>query len=251
MRALSAKDVNLRWPKDAMARPFMVIDGAVIPEPVPEAFAHGRQARVPLISGANSDEHSARGPAASLDAWKRELQSEFGSHWERLFQAYGGEENFTRASRRLPTQKGFNWCNWIWASDHAATSGAPTFAYHFSHAPPLPEGATFAEAGTGPLGAFHTAEIPYVFGTLRNRPWPWRDEDFALSQIMSSYWLNFATTGDPNGPGLPRWPTLDPRAPTTMLFDGAAPRAGAQPDRALLDLWDETFARAGDARCAR
>ncbi len=56
------------------------------------------------------------------------------------------------------------------------------------------------------MGAFHSDEIEYVFGTLDSRPeMAIRPEDRALSDRMMQYWTNFARTGDPNGAGLPRW----------------------------------------------
>ncbi|MER7805460.1 carboxylesterase family protein [Streptomyces parvulus] len=34
------------------------------------------------------------------------------------------------------------------------------------------------------------------------------ERDHALRDQMSGYWINFVRTGNPNGPGLPPWPTV-------------------------------------------
>jgi para-nitrobenzyl esterase len=58
------------------------------------------------------------------------------------------------------------------------------------------------------IGARHAGEIEYVFGTLElSLPKvPWEPSDRKLSEAMTTYWSNFARSGDPNGPGLPTWP---------------------------------------------
>ena len=91
-------------------------------------------------------------------------------------------------------------------TDRATTAHTPAFAYYFDRAIPWPERPEF--------GAFHTSEVPYVFGTLDVLKRPWTDVDRALSRTMMSYWVNFAATGDPNGAGIPRWPAFDPAHPS-------------------------------------
>lgn len=54
-------------------------------------------------------------------------------------------------------------------------------------------------------GAFHSAELWYVFGTL-DRCWrPMAAADYRLSERMISYWTNFAKNGHPNGDRLEAW----------------------------------------------
>ena len=73
------------------------------------------------------------------------------------------------------------------------------------------------------MGASHGAEIPYVFDNLDavpdfgRRP-EYTAEDRALAQLMHRYWMNFVKTGDPNGEGLPLWPSKND-APGHMRFD--------------------------------
>ncbi len=66
------------------------------------------------------------------------------------------------------------------------------------------------------FGAFHTAEVPYVLNTLTRSDRPFTAADRRIAATLSSYWANFATTGDPNGTGLPRWPEVDAATAMTM-----------------------------------
>ena len=133
----------------------------------------------------------------------------------------------------------FVWQNWTWARLHAARDGPPSYYYHFSHAPPLPADAVVAEQS---LGAFHGAEIPYVFRHLAARDWPWTPYAHELSEVISSYWTRFAAAGDPNGPGAEPWPRFGAEAPVAMHF-GEAVRCGAIPRAEQLAFWDAYYAR--------
>ena len=59
--------------------------------------------------------------------------------------------------------------------------------------------------GTDKAGAFHSAELWYMFNTL-GRSWrPFTPADFDLSERMMDYWTNFAKYGNPNGPTQGSW----------------------------------------------
>jgi para-nitrobenzyl esterase len=62
------------------------------------------------------------------------------------------------------------------------------------------------------VGAFHGAEYSYVFGT-HDDYMATTDVDLKLSTVMQRYWINFATTGNPNGEGLPEWPMFQHPGP--------------------------------------
>lgn len=71
---------------------------------------------------------------------------------------------------------------------------APVYMYYFTRRLPGDS-----------AGAFHSAELWYVFNTL-SRCWrPWEDRDRELADRVAGYWTNFAKNGDPNAPALPRW----------------------------------------------
>ena len=80
-------------------------------------------------------------------------------------------------------------------------SGQHVFVYRFDR--------TIPGKGEAELGAFHSLEVPYVFGSLSDREWQWLPttlDDASLSDLLQTYWTNFAKTSNPNASGLPNWP---------------------------------------------
>jgi para-nitrobenzyl esterase len=109
----------------------------------------------------------------------------------------------------------------------------PVYFYHFTRVPPGPQ----AEE----LGAYHAAEITYVFNGLGRSDRPYTDIDQAVADAMSSYWVNFAATGDPNGEGLPEWPVYDSESDPYMDFgDTVEARYGLYPE--AYELWGRFYA---------
>lgn len=61
------------------------------------------------------------------------------------------------------------------------------------------------------------------------------------SSLISSYWVNFAKTGDPNGSGLPAWPAFTEQDQKGMVFD-TAPGARPVPNLDKLKAYDAYIA---------
>lgn len=111
----------------------------------------------------------------------------------------------------------------LWSADQMKRSGA-VYTYYFDHPIPWPAHPEF--------GAFHTSEVPYIFENLKLLDRPWTPIDWKLSETMSSYWSNFAKSGNPNGTGLSQWAPYNPKNHTTMeLGDRAGPMPEAGPQK--------------------
>lgn len=222
---------------------WVIVDGHAIPASPHEIFSKGQQNDTPLLTGANGAEGSAQPtPVVDLASFEAECRARFGDLGDAIIDTYGARaaSDIENLARFAFGQRGFNWQNWTQLRLHARTARSPAFGYHFNRVQPFPPGAAYVENAADRLGAFHTAEIPYVFQTLHTRNWPWTDADGAMADAMASYWVNFAAHGDPNGAGLPHWPRYEAAVDKVMIL-GDAPTAGAMPDRDRLDFWDRHF----------
>ncbi len=181
-----------------------VIEPYVLPLSPYEAFASGQQNDVPLLIGSNAEEARAlvdvsHETAATFD---HDLEQSVGQLPPTLVTAYphATDEEARQAQLSLERDLRFGWDMWAWARLQAGTGKSPVFYYSFRQQPPFPASSVYAG-----WGASHFAELWYVFNHLDQSSWNWTTGDRKLAEEMSSYWVNFARSGDPNGPGLPAW----------------------------------------------
>ncbi len=192
--ALALKDYRF-WPN---------VDGYFCPRDVPAIYADGKQAHVPLLAGWNTDEKSAASffgkDPMTKEAYEAQVRKLYGDRADEVLKLYPAdtEEQMKESARDLAGDQFIAYSTWKWLDQQLSTGGSPVYRYHFEQAPP-------PEPGRQSRGAFHSADIKYVFETLDSEKLPWTEEDRKTSDLMSSYWTNFAKTGDPNGAGLPKW----------------------------------------------
>jgi para-nitrobenzyl esterase len=200
-----------------------IIDGYFLPSAPAEIFARGEQAHIPLLAGWNRDEGSAKQffgeEAVSKENYAAEVRREFGDSAADALKLFPGDtlEQVTSSAGLLSTAKWIALGTWSWIEAHLRTGGAPVYRYQFDEAPPRasedfeadpnnPNWAPAAKVTPNSL-AYHSAEIEFVFGTLKSKKGePWRAEDFRVSELMGTYWTNFAKSGNPNGTGVANWP---------------------------------------------
>lgn len=192
-------------------------DGWVIPTTDPAD-------QVPLMVGFTADDLGARGgftatTAPTLANYESNAKRLYGEQTAEFLKLYpAAADGDVTAMQQTAGRDRARVSMHVWAGDQAAASRR-VYTYYFDRAIPWPAHPEF--------GAFHTADVPYVFQTINRLDRPWESVDRQLSDTMSSYWTNFAKKGDPNGAGLPPWPAHDAAKPETMQL-GA--RVGAMPD---------------------
>jgi para-nitrobenzyl esterase len=229
LRAKSAEELQQKGRGSGM-----IIDGWFIPEDLSTVFLQGRQNALDILVGSNKDEGTffqGRGPAATPEqavAQAKQRWGDLADEYLKLYPANTPEE--TTASSLARFRDELAWHQRTYAKLQEKL-GKKVYLYYFTHEPPSP-------AGQPSRGATHGAEATYVFNTPSRL---WTDADKALGEQLSSYWTNFAATGDPNGKGLPKWaPFSSKDNPQPMIL---GEKVEIQPDAQRIALFDKLYAR--------
>jgi len=226
--------VNAKLPsrEPGMTANSPTVDGRAIPNHPWDPAAPGLSASIPLLIGyARTEETLYDRPTPetlALDDAGLKLRAE---------KRIGGDPGRVIEIYRKAHPDATPWDLWILiATDHprgtysrelakrkAVQGGAPAFAYRFDWETP---------EGGGHMRSPHTVEIPFVFNNIKiagplisKMP-----EAHALAGKVSAAWVSFARTGNPNTPGLPKWPGYSATARDTMLFNNDS-RVVQDPDR--------------------
>jgi len=217
-----------------------VFDGDVLPGDQYELYQAKRFNDTAVLIGTNSDEGALFAPPGATPAlFEQFVRPGFARHADAILAAYphATNEEAAKATRDLLRDATFAWPTWAWAMLQTKHGMGKAFVYYFDHRTPQ-----------SPSGANHAAEIGYVFKNLGSPgggpvglQGPPRAEDVAMSDLLSSYWVNFAKTGDPNGPGLPTWPAFSVAAQSAMHFDTKS-SARPVPNMTQLKALDAYFA---------
>ncbi|MHA1991677.1 MAG: carboxylesterase/lipase family protein [Candidatus Hodarchaeales archaeon] len=209
------------------------IDGEYILGHPLELIRKGAAAEVDLLVGTNLNESTSMKPDPDGDSNFKEV-SENGMHnWIKLvMKAIGQNENkaesLINAYRETRKDEGSLSAQAVmdaFLTDfefHIAAirtveaqciQNPNTFMYLFTWVPPLMG---------GKFGAFHTAEIPFVFGMLDSPYWKLSsdtsEEAKKLSEKIMDSWIAFARTGSPSHSGIPEWPKYNTEKRSTMLL---------------------------------
>jgi para-nitrobenzyl esterase len=171
-----------------------VVDGYAVPQEPARSYGSGAAAGLSVLLGYNTREFPG---TTSPDALEKELASVFGGNAGGVRQFYTDRVDRARygsVSDQLSTDTMFG-CGTV----RLAEATGRAWLYEF------------AQPSPGEPMVRHSSELPYVFGNankdgkvLSSRSF--NPEEAALSRLVIDYWTNFAKTGDPNGPGLVKWP---------------------------------------------
>lgn len=245
LRAMSAADVTAKFRSAGM-----IVDGWVIPEDPSTTFAAGRQNPVDVLVGSNKDEAFFAG-ARTTQQFEEQGRARWGALANQYLALYPhATDAEAQASSAQTSNDGTFWVMRLYA-DKQVQRGNKAYLYFFAQNPPGP-------AGQPAFPAAHAAEVPYVFNNVGELPlFPDRSDpklaaasapDLKVADQMSSYWANFARTGDPNGAGLPVWQAHQVGASERAIILDADPSSEQLPTKARLELYDKLYAQMRSTR---
>jgi para-nitrobenzyl esterase len=212
-------------------------DGLVITAQPVVDFASGNYQQVPLLLGSNADEGTLFVALEESEFTEEDLTAFLDTYFADDAEAIAAEypledyDTVNDAVALLAGEAFFN-CPTRALARAVSASVDATYLYHFEREVNFP---IFDD-----LGAFHSAEILFVFGNSLMRIVNLSVEDQPLVDAMQGYWTRFAATGDPNGGEEPSWPTYNEEADQHQVLDlEVRTESGLRSDR--CDFWDGIY----------
>ena len=225
-----------------------VVDGWVLPADPYTILSQGKQNDVALLLGSNADDAQAPHAPYRAQTLAAAAQRNFGDRAGAFLKLYPADsDDQARQSAHDSANDQERAKMRVWARLATRTGSSKAYLYEFTRVPPMPPGDKPAPRwGSSEVfgdGASHGAEIVYVFQTLRTKSWPWTEADFKLSDMIATYWTNFAKTGDPDGTtrpaGMARLQRLERSRDGVRRQGGATSRAAQDGARFLRRAFRE------------
>ncbi len=211
-----------------------IVDGYVVPESVMDIYTHGQQSDVPLIVGWNEDD-KIMGPPAKADAFREQAKKRFDSRADAFLNVYPAktDDEAAQSQGNSNRDESFGIQDYTWARMQTKTGKSPVYVYNFNRKLP-------AANPQSQFGAFHSGEIVYAYNNLKTLNRPWEAVDQQLADAMSSYWVNFAKTGNPNSKNLPNWPAYKPESENVLILDKTI-ESKPLPTKLQLAFWEQYY----------
>jgi para-nitrobenzyl esterase len=234
LRMLPAEKVNAAGLWDFTTHPGTTafapnIDGFVVPEAPASRFHAGKQMKIPVLAGWNAHEdlpfRALALPHGNAQQFREAASAYFGpenlAEFLELYPAKNDEEA-TASAFALAGDLTISEQTWQWIDLQKRAGERAVYGYRFGYTSPYV-----------PVTS-HLVDVPFVFGTLTPQflvhgTMPPSAEDRAVAELMQNYWVAFASTGDPNRPGLPEWPAYT-NHDQVLILDSTSPIAQQAPE---------------------
>jgi para-nitrobenzyl esterase len=248
LRAMEADQILQSTSKNGMGRFPVCVDGYFFPQSPVEIFEKGQQAQVPLLVGWNSREMAYQmllgNNPPTIENFKKAVEKIYADKAPEALKLYhaASEEEVEQVATDLAGDLFIAFGTWRWSDIQSQTGKKPVYRYFYAR----PRPAMRAEMGNAtanlaggitkdtsakavkpalPKGAVHSAEIEYAMGNLpTNRVYDWQPDDYRVSAIMQTFFINFIKTGNPNGLAVPHWSPVVPNQPAPVMHIDATTR---------------------------